>query len=352
MFKIHSRTFKDTWQVATTFIGTIVGAGFASGQEIMKFFSHQGLGGLLGILLCTLLFSVTGTLVMLIGQKIHAQSFGDLIRHLCGKYIGPVLDVLLSIFLFGSLSVMLAGAGAVFNQQWHFPFWLGVLVTLIVTIITVLFGLRGIINANSLVVPLMITLCLLVTVPSISPKGLTAALTSFRPAGQAVSPHWALSALLYVSYNLTMGVSVLAPLGGTVKGRKALILGGLSGGIGLGLLALLLDLAILSRYPASAAFEIPSLYIASSLAKVIQIGFSFILWAEIYTTIIGNVYGLSVRITDAIPVSYKKSTVLLLFFSVFLSSAGFSHLVGIVYPLFGYISIIFLLALFLYPLRN
>lgn len=341
---------KEIWYVATTFIGTVVGAGFASGQEILKFFSHFGPGGITGIVLSCLLFSISGTLIMYLGSILMASSFAEVVRHVCGKRLGPLMDILLGIFLFGTLSVMLAGSGAVFFQQWGLPFWLGTITTLIITILTVLSGLKGIIKANSLVVPFMIFFCLLVTLPAISLNRLQYSLTGFVPAGAGAAPHWLLSALLYVSYNITLGISVLAPMGGEIRHRSSLLWGGVLGGLGLGFLAMLIDLAILCHYPAAAQFEVPSLFVAGRLASVFQLIFSFILWAEIFTTIIGTVFGLSARIAAATRFNYNLITMVLMIMALGLSQLGFSGLVGTVYPLFGYISLVFLAALLAYPL--
>lgn len=343
--------FKDSWKVATTFIGTIVGAGFASGQEILKFFSHFGSLGILGIIISGVLFCLTGTLVMLIGRSIKASSFGDLVRHVCGKRLGPLMDFFLALFLFCSLSVMLAGAGAVFKQQWGIPYWIGIIITVIITIITVVFGIKGIINANSFVVPFMIVLCLALTIPSISRSRLSSVLSNFKPAGKGASPWWISSALLYVSYNLSLGISVLAPLGNEIRSKIAIIMGGILGGAGLGFLALLLDLAILSHYPASSGYEIPSLFVAGHLTKILQIAFTFILWAEIYTTIIGDIYGLSVRIANISPLSYNSSIFIFMSLALILSSAGFSALVGTIYPLSGLVSLFFFFSLFVYIVK-
>lgn len=346
---IVNQTSKVTWQVAATFIGTIIGAGFASGQEILKFFSHYGLYGIVGIVLSSLLFCTTGTLIMLLGQKLEAKSFGDVIRHICGKHLGPVLDLLLSLFLFATLSVMLAGSGAVFFQQWGLSFWLGTGVTMIITVATVTFGLQGIIKANSIVVPFMILFCFLATVPSISFGRLSAVLNNFSPVAPGASPQWLLSSLLYVSYNITLGVSVLAPLGKEITGRKPLVWGGILGGIGLGVLALVIDLAILSYYPDSAQYEVPSLFIAGKFASIVQLAFSIVLWAEIFTTIIGNVYGLAIRISDYCGLNYRFATGLLMVGALVMSQIGFSGLVGTLYPLFGYVSLLFLASLIVFP---
>lgn len=344
--------YKDTWKVATTFMGTVVGAGFASGQEILKFFSHFGIHGITGIAISCLFFCVTGTLIMLIGHKLRAYSFGEVIREVCGKYLGPWMDLLLTIFLFGTLSVMMAGSGAVFFQQWGLPYWLGTAVTFLITILTVIFGLKGIISANSVVVPFMVVFCILATLPAVSLERLTANLREFIPAGNGAAPNWLMSALLYVSYNLTLSVSVLAPLGSQINDRRPLVLGGLLGGFGLGILALFINLAILSYYPTSAQFEIPSLYLAGNLASVIQYIFSLVLWAEIFTTIIGTIFGLTVRVCDYTGSGYMITTFTLMLVALGFSQLGFSGLVGMLYPLFGYISLVFLFMLFIYPINH
>jgi len=341
---------RDTWKVATTFIGTIVGAGFASGQEILKFFGHFGLPGVIGILMSCIIFCAGGTLIMILGHKLKACSFGDVVTYVCGSRLGRVVDLVLGVFLFGSLSVMLAGSGAVLCQQWGLPYWLGTLVTLLISLAIVLSGIRGIINANSVVVPLMITICLLAIVPAISGDRLLAICSDFRPVSRGASSLWYVSALLYAAYNLTLGVSVLAPLGNEIKDRRSLIYGGVLGGLGLGGLAMLINLAILSHYPDSAGYEIPSLFIAGSMTTLIQTVFSFVLWAEIFTTIIGTIYGLAARITAGTRFSYLSVTIVLLIGALILSQFGFSGLVGTLYPLFGYVSLVFLICLFSFPL--
>ncbi len=349
MSESGNQTVKDTWKIATTFIGTIVGAGFASGQEILKFFSHFGYGGIIGIFLSCLFFCLTGTAIMYLGHKLQAVSFGQVVRHVCGRRLGPLMDLMLTLFLFGTLSVMLAGSGAVFFQQWGLPYWLGTGFTTLVTVLTVFLGLKGIINANSVVVPLLILICVLATLPSISGARLRSNLSDFLPVAEGAASQWALSALLYVSYNITLSAGVLAPLGKEIKNRRPLFWGGILGGLGLGALATLINLAILSHYPDSARYEIPSLFVAGRTVGVIQSAFSFVLWAEIFTTVIGTIYGLAARVSDYTGLSYNRVTVVLMSVALGMSQLGFSGLVGTLYPLFGYVSLLFLVSLVLFP---
>ncbi len=342
----------ETWRVAAAFIGTVVGAGFASGQEILKFFSHFGGPGILGISVSCLLFCAAGSMIMLLGRSLQAVSFAEVVRHVGGARLGPALDLLVGLFLFGTLSVMLAGAGAVFAQQWGGPYLAGTFFTLVISELTVLFGIKGIIKVNSIVVPVMLASCLLAALPGVSGQGLLAALTNFVPAGQGAAPNWFLSALLYTAYNITLGAAVLAPLGAKIRNRRILLAGGCLGGLGLGISAMAINLAILCHYPDSAQYEIPSLFVAGHLAWYGQILFSFILWAEIFTTIIGNLYGLAVRVSHYTGLNYPAVTVFLMLAALAISRLGFSGLVGTLYPLFGYLSLVFLVCLAVAPLRN
>ena len=55
---------RNIFRVAGIYAASITGAGFASGQEILQFFSIYRAGGFYGILLAGILFSVLGCTVL------------------------------------------------------------------------------------------------------------------------------------------------------------------------------------------------------------------------------------------------------------------------------------------------
>lgn len=79
--------WKLTLQVAATYIGTVVGAGFATGKEIVQFFTQYGSMGLFGILISGLFFIWLGSKMMLIAQSIDATSYQTLNTHLFGTFM-------------------------------------------------------------------------------------------------------------------------------------------------------------------------------------------------------------------------------------------------------------------------
>ena len=59
---------KKSFQMGGAFIGVIVGAGFASGQEVLQFFTSFGMLGILGTVIATALFAFLGMNLMQLGS--------------------------------------------------------------------------------------------------------------------------------------------------------------------------------------------------------------------------------------------------------------------------------------------
>lgn len=339
-------------QVAATYVGTVVGAGFASGQETLRFFAVFGNHGSWGILVATALFVVLGVAVMDLGHTLGAASHQELLIYTCGPALGRFMDLLVTSFLLASLSVMLAGGGAVMAQQFGLSTGLGITLTAVVSVVTVLFGLRGLVAANGVVVPMLTSFVVLVTVGTLWRQGLGPLRLGLQWPELAAAPHWLLAALLYVAYNLILAVAVLAPLGATVSDPSVRRQGGILGGLGLGLLALLIKLALGSHLPEIGRSEVPLLFIAQSYAPSFQVIYALVLWAEIYTTAIGSLYGFASRLSLLRRWDYPLMVLGSAALAAWGSQAGFSRLVSLLYPLYGYASLVFLGSLGLSLLRQ
>ena len=120
-------------RVAFTYIGTVVGAGFASGQEILQFFTRYGSLATLTIALSTMLFIWIGIQLMLMAHDLKAESYEDLNKVLFGEKIGKWISLFMMVVLFGITTVMLAGAGTVFEEQLHLSYTTGLLITLVLS---------------------------------------------------------------------------------------------------------------------------------------------------------------------------------------------------------------------------
>lgn len=140
--------------IAFIYIGTVVGAGFASGQEIWFFFSRYQEYGTWGLLLSGVIFAVLGVKAMEWGRRIGAGSYRDFFAGVVGRQYAFFCDLMLTVFLFLLIGIMLAGAGAVtaaFGWGRALGTWVAVFGAM-VALIKPLTGLKGV---NSLVVPLL-----------------------------------------------------------------------------------------------------------------------------------------------------------------------------------------------------
>lgn len=122
------------FQIAVTYIGTVVGAGFASGQSIMQFFTLYGSVGAAGIIVSTLLFMWLGTKMMIYAHRIQAFSYQEFNDHLFGSLFGKVANFLTLLILLGVTAVMLSGTGSIFAEQLQLPYQLGIIVSIVLII--------------------------------------------------------------------------------------------------------------------------------------------------------------------------------------------------------------------------
>ena len=93
---MHKKKILVTLQVAFTYIGALVGAGFASGQESLQFFTVFGANGIIGAVFSGLLFGLFGLLVIKITSREKMSNYGQLLQYLFGRKASVFLEVLLS----------------------------------------------------------------------------------------------------------------------------------------------------------------------------------------------------------------------------------------------------------------
>ena len=341
----------NSFQIATTYIGTVVGAGFASGQEVLQFFGYYGVGGFIGLILTTLLFIIYGYIILSLGKKFSANSYLEVIRYAGGKWLVRVIDLIISIFLFGVFTTMVAGSGAIFSELLGIPSIWGNLVMITAALSTAILGIGGVVSAISYIVPLLIFGIFFMVIKSIM-GSIPITLDIFQKVVTAQAPifHWSLSAIIYVSYNLIIAIAVLAPLGAEIEDDSKLKKGAILGGIGLGTGGIAILFILLLYLPEVSNFEVPMSHIAGKFAPWFQIGYSLILLTEIYTTAVSNLYGFVIRLTDN-NYRYKMYLYLTSIGGLIVSQAGFSNLVYYLYPVVGYVGILLMVGLTLGYIR-
>ena len=118
---------RNILKIAGVYISVIIGAGFASGQELMRFFAGYGAFGVAGLAAAGVLFAITGWAVLDICHRKKITGHGELLGLVMGKKLGFVMEMAVGIFLFVLFSAMIAGSGATLRQVFGAPFFVGAL---------------------------------------------------------------------------------------------------------------------------------------------------------------------------------------------------------------------------------
>ncbi|MFD0711562.1 hypothetical protein [Paenibacillus sp. GCM10027626] len=327
-------------QIAVIYMGTVVGAGFASGQSIMQFFTLYGAFGGAGILLTTLLFMWFGTRLMVLSHRIKAFSYQDLNNYLFGKFFGKVANILTFFILLGVTAVMLSGTGSIFAEQLGLPYQLGIVISIVLSFLVMTKEIHGILAVNALVVPLMLFFTCIIAFDVVDMESITR--TTDWQERQLTQWNWLVSPITYAALNFAFVQAVMVPLASETEDERVLKWGGFWGGIGLGFMLLISHFSINSKMPGILQFDIPMAEIIRGAGSFLYGVFIMVIFGEIFTTLVGNIFGIArqIRSVYPLPTNWVVLATLLICFAI--SQAGFTSLLTYLYPLFGYTGMIFL----------
>lgn len=329
------------FQIAFVFIGTIVGAGLASGREITEFFTSYGITSFLGILFCGMFYILMASIICKIGIRYKLKSYSDVLMVISPNILGKLTGVITTIYLLSSASIILAGSGALINQFFGIPKIVGSLIMLGIACVFLLRETEGLIEINSLIVPsLILTVTLIFILYFTFCKDMLSFefISKFEPVKKGVT----VSTILYAGYNILCCSGVLVPLSNEVKNTKSMIYGVTLGAIGLTLLSLLINLLLIINQPYIFKYEIPLLLVAQRFGNIVQALLLVIIWLEMFSTEVSDVYSISKTLEQAFNIKFKKGIFIVLAFALPISQVGFTNLISTLYPLFGILSLIFI----------
>ena len=326
------------------YLGAVIGAGFASGQEIVQFFVSYGKHGFQGALLATILFASCGGMLLFIAHKQNISNYQDILAYLFGKKIGSIVDFMLAIFLFLGISTMLSASGAVFYEHLYLPKYWGILLAYLMVVIALAAGKKGLIYSYNLLVPIKIILLLLIAgyvALFVGEVQATASAAYLYPQGKN---YWPLSSVLYVAYNFSLAMVVLSEYQ-SVSSKRDGIRGAVAGGLILGLLVVVNYCALSKFLPTVMHYQVPMLYVAGHISPTAKYLYTLVLWMGILTTAIANAYGFAQRFSRFTRLNYSLCLVLCMTLALPVSTQSFSSLVNKIYPAFGILGVLILLAL-------
>lgn len=334
---------KNVLKVVFVIIGTLIGAGFASGQEVYLFFFSYGMDGLIGILISSIIIGVVIYSTFNILNKYKINTYKDFLNILLPKNtkLKIIANFIINIFILITFFIMIAGFGAYFEQEIGINRLVGSLVLAIITFIVFMTSIKGVVKVNELLVPILIGFIFIIGIISIKD---THILNLENYVIRTNYTNFSLSAVLYSSYNSILLIPVLITLNNYVKNKKQIFYISFISVIVTILLSIIIFLLLVRVDVDISKLEMPVVYVVSNMFKILRYIYGVIILGSIFTTAIS--LGVSfLQNTAKNKKGYTQIAIIMCITSVIISKFGFSNLVSLLYPIFGYLGLIQILRL-------
>lgn len=334
---------KNILKVVFVIIGTMIGAGFASGQEMYLFFFSYGIEGMIGLIISSLIMGYVIEKTFRIVNKYGTNNYKEFLEIVIKKNgkIKSIMNFVINGFILITFFIMIAGFGAYFEQELGMNSLIGSSLLAIMTFIIFMTSMKGVVKANELLVPILILF--LVIIGGINLKEI-----HFWEFGNYIirtnPSSFLLSAILYSSYNSILLIPVLLTMKDYIQNKKQIIkIATISTSIII-LLSIIVFLLLVRVDVDISNLEMPAVYVVSNMFKLLKYIYGFIILGSIFTTTIS--LGASfLQNTTKNKKSYTQVAVIICITSVLISKIGFSNLVSSLYPIFGYLGLFQILKL-------
>lgn len=332
-------------QIAVTFTGSFLGAGFLSGQELLQFFGQFGAWGLAGMVLAIAAFVIFSLLVLDIARRTGRQGFDRVIVPGEHPLLRWVISAAFLLLLFGCMMGMVAGAGALLEQLFGLPALVGDALFTALVLLAAIAGAAGLVTSFSVVVPLLVGAALVIGILSaafLPSEGLPA--LPFT-SGNPLLSNWLCSALSFISYNMMAAIAILVPLAREMEDvsiRRGLKLGACL--LTVIFLSILLPMILFRSLAAEA--ELPMLALAHRISPVLGVIYALLLLCGMFTAALSSLFGITARIEARRGRSVPLPVTAALCTAAFAGSIfGFKNVVSYVYPICGYLGLIALVCI-------
>ena len=323
---------KNTIKAVFVIIGTLIGAGFASGQEIYSFFNIYKENGMIGIIISSLITGMVIYKVLKLTNN-NINSYNELLERKKNKEILKyIMNIIINIFLLMSFYIMVAGFTAYFKQEFNIPNIITAIIIVILCHITFMKNIEGIAKISSIIIPILITIVLLIGIKA----NIFETVKTLDFGNIQISSNWLIKSIEYASYNSILLLPILIGLKKYAKNNEKNI-SALSTVIFL-ILSVTIYL-ILYNFGDMSNIEIPIVYIASSYGVAFKYIYGIVIIFAIYSTMISAGYGFLTNCTKS-KKTYKTLAMLICISAIFVSNFSFANLVNLTYPVFGLLGLI------------
>lgn len=290
---------KEMIIVAFAFVGVVVGAGFATGQEIFQFFTSNGKFSVFGVFITGFIITIGGVFVLNTGYRLRSHNHTEPIKFYLPRTIAAIFDIILTLFLLALAMIMTAGGVSTLHESFGIPYAISSLILVLIILATLFLKFDRLITVLGMVTPFLV---IIVTIIAI--YYFTTGSFDFNSADQYANNDnrtdkwWWFDAINYGSLQIAAAFSFLSVMGGRLKYEKSTIYGGILGGAIVTFLLLMLNLGMVTEFTNITDVALPSLLLANHISPIIGTFMAIIMILVIYNTVVGLMYAFASRFTE------------------------------------------------------
>ena len=306
--------WKRSLAVAASFVGIVVGAGFASGMEALQYFVAYGTNGFFGVILASVTMLFAATAFMTFGSYFLAREHNEVFYNVTSKPAAFIMDWSAVACMFSVGFVMFAGAGSNLKQSFGWPIWIGAVAMLALMLIVGRFDVDKVSSVIGWATPLLVVFVLIGSIYSFtqvdvnwSEVGNYAQQEVTRADG---TPYWWLGALNHTGLNALCGVSMALVMAGDEFDTKSSRLGGILGGVIYAVMLALLVASLLIQVESVNGADMPLLAVIENVDPVLGFIMTWVIFLMVFNTCLGMFYALAKRLTRKNPERFYPMAVM------------------------------------------
>lgn len=330
---------KNCIKIALVIIGALIGAGFASGQEIYLFFFSYGKRGILGIGVSAILLGIIIYKTMIIIKKNKITTYKEFLLSIVPKKwrkekVLEIINIIINIFILITFYIMIAGFGGYLAETIEIPQIIGSSILAIMCVIIMSKETKGIVKVSEIIVPILIVFIVVIGVYTVISTNVANKIEQMNIINGS---SWLVSGVLYASYNTILLIPVLISVNNIIDRREvsktSIVITFM-----IFLLATAVFVSMLKIDVNIKKIEMPVSYVIGTQLPKLKVLYGIVILTSILTTAISLIAGLMQNVKEK---NNKKIWLYLICISsIFISQIGFSALINFLYPIFGYIGII------------
>lgn len=324
---------KEIFTIVLVIIGSLIGAGFASGQEIYSFFYSYGVIGIIGIFITFGLICITTCKSLKIIYENEIDSYDNFLKvFIKNEKIVEFINIIINILLLVTFYIMTAGFGAYFEQEIGVDKTIGSLILVIMSLAVFFTNVKGVLEISKLIVPILIIFIIII-------GGINLITVNSSEKIDYINRGWLMSSVTYCSYNMILLIPVLISLRKQIKKKSNIKYIAIISGILMTIMSMMIYMLLMKSDIEISTIEMPIVYVVREFFAKFKSLYAFIILSSIFTTAISIGIGFLQNVSKN-KKSYPQFVIFMCISSLVISRFGFSKLVNLVYPIFGYIGIV------------